>query len=176
MRKFLIFLLLCVFTQVYAAELFGVNLSGATRDQLRVAVKNAGLKLIQEAGSDGFYDIYKGDSVLYKANHLYLGFVKKDKKFAFAEYEFNGLKHPAMLKRLKSKYGPASLGHGEFITDQSYSWISEGIFIKFYQDWDAYKMRLTYSKPEALQLLRNEQKKFQINTNQLQAGYMEQAY
>ena len=176
MKLILLLLLCCVYPQGYAAELFGVALTGATQGKLRDAVKKAGIKLVQQSGKDTFYDVYKGDSVLHKADHLYLGFVKKDKKFAFAEYEFSGLKQPVLLNKLNKKYGLANLVKGKFITDSSYSWVSKGIQITLYQDWRAYKTRLIYFNPTALMQLRSEQKLFDIPSNQQVAVYLEKAY
>ena len=176
MKPILLLLLCSVYPHAYAAELFGVALTGATQDKLRVAVKKAGVKLVQQSGKDSFYDVYKGDSVLHKADSLYLGFVKKDKKFAFAEYEFSGLKQPVLLNKLNKKYGLASSTKGKFITDSSYSWVSKGIKITLYQDWEDYKTRLIYFNADALRQLRSEQKLFDITSNQQVAVYLEQAY
>ncbi len=177
MKYFSLSLLLClILFPVYGAELFGVDLKNATRDKLRKAVNSSGLKLVQKAGSDAFYDIYKGASVLHKANYFFLGFTKKNNQFAFAEYEFNGLRHPLMLQKLINKYGAAQISKGKFITDQKYSWFSEGTTISFYQDWPAYKTRLVYYNPELLTQLRTENNQyvnaFKVNT----AVYLEQAY
>ncbi|MCP4076259.1 MAG: hypothetical protein GY744_08740 [Gammaproteobacteria bacterium] len=166
----------CTYTPAFAVELFGVDLNGTTRDELRLAIENAGVKLVQYAGKGTFYDVYKGDTVLHKANQLYLGFVKKDKKFAFAEYEFSGFKHPVLLNKLNKKYGKASPIKGKFISDQSYSWVSKGIQITFYQDWNSYKTRLTYFNPETLKQLRNEQKLFSGVLKKQMAIYLEQGY
>jgi len=176
MKPFVLILLISFFSHANAAELFGVNLANASRDELRIAVKNSGVKLVQEAGIDAFYDIYKGGAVLHKAKHLYLGFVKKDKKFAFAEYEFIGLQQPGMLRKLNKKYGPAQRSKGKFMSDQSYSWLSNGIKITFYQDWPAHKMRLTYVNPEALKQLKRERQQFNINSSVKNATYLEHAY
>ena len=176
MKPFLPILLLTAITSVNAAELFGVNLTNATRDELRLAVKKAGVKLIQEAGAGAFYDTYKGSSVLHRADHLYLGFVKKDNKFAFAEYEFNGREQPVMLTKLNKKYGAAQIAKGKFMSDKSYSWFSKGIEITFYQDWQAYKMRLIYANPEALIQLKKEQHEFKSALMQQNKNYLEQAY
>jgi len=176
MKLFLLLFLCCIYTPAYAAELFGVNLNGATRDELRLAVENAGVKLIQYAGQGSFYDVYQGKAVLYKAKQLYLGFVKKDKRFAFAEYEFSGLKHPILLNKLNEKYGLAKLVKGKFLTDRSYSWVSKGTQITLSPDWKAYKTRLIYSDPAALKELRNEQKLFKIALGRQYAVYLDQAY
>ena len=176
MKLFFLIFLLSYLTQAGGAELFGVNLSTTSRDELRVAVKNAGVKLVQEAGIDAFYDIYKGGGILHKAKHLYLGFVKKDNKFAFAEYEFIGLHQPGMLRKLNKKYGNAKRLKGSFMSDQSYSWLSNGIEITLYQDWPAHKMRLSYVNPEALKQLRVEQKMFKIAVKNQNANYLDYAY
>lgn len=175
--KYLLFVLLtwAVFP-AYSAQLFGVNLSTATRDELRIAVKNAGVKVVQEAGIDAFFDIYEGDSVLHKAKYLYLGFVKKNQKFAFAEYEFNGLKQPVMLQKLTAKYGKTKPMQGKYFSDVSHSWLSDGIKITLYQDWKGYKTRLTYIDPAALNQLKEEKNQYQLATKQANVNYLEMAY
>ncbi len=153
-----------------------MGLNGATRDELRLAIENAGVKLIRHAGKGTFYDIYQGNAVLHKADQLYLGYVKRDKKFAFAEYEFSGLKHPFLLIKLNKKYGLAKPVKGEFISDRSYSWVSKGTQITLSPDWKSYKTRLIYSNPAALKELRNEQKLYKVTSNQQFAIYLDQAY
>ena len=87
-----------------AVDLFGVRLLNSSRDQLRTAVKNAGTTLISEAGEATFFDVYDSQAVLPGSQQLYLGFVKKDKRFAFAEYSFQGLQQPQMVQKLTNKF------------------------------------------------------------------------
>lgn len=176
MKYLILFVSLCISHTVNAAELYGLSLTSATRDEFRIAVKNAGVKLVQEAGVDAFYDIYEGSSVLHGASNLYIGFVKKNNKFAFAEYEFEGLTQPVLLKKLNIKYGKAKLEKGKFITDFSYSWNSNGIKISLYQDWVAYKMRLIYQNSDELAQLKAEQQQFITASKQQNTFYNEKAY
>ena len=161
--KFLILLpLICFALSAHAVQLFGVDLQNANQQQLRTAVKNAGVKLISEAGDEDFFDVYDSTSVLAGSTHLYLGFVKKDKQFAFAEYAFSGLKQPFMVQKLEQKYGKAQVSTGRFQSDRRFSWQSNGISITLYTDWANYQTRLVYFKPDALTLLRQEQQQFKI--------------
>ncbi len=176
MKLFTLFVLFFCYTSSYGAQLFGVNLADATRDELRSAINNAGVKLVQAAGSDAFYDIYLGDSLLHRANHLYLGFVKRDKRFAFAEYDFDGLKQSVLYKKLMEKYGKPVKIKGKFFTDESYNWISEGVKISLVKDWSSYKTRLIYFKPEALNELKKEMQQFQVQLNRGNAVFLDQAY
>lgn len=159
-----------------AAELFGVALLDAERNQLRLAVKSAGVKLLREAGDDAFFDVYQSDGVMVDSNHLYLGFVKKDNRFAFAEYEFNGLQQPEMLSRLTARYGKPIKSAGKFLTDQSYRWQSNGITIALYADWKAYKTRLLYFNPTTLRVLQDEQEAYVTEQDQRQKRYLPQGY
>ena len=108
--------------------------------------------------------------------HLYLGFVKQDQSFAFAEYSFNGLRQPVLLQRLNAKYGKATIKQGEFMSDQSYIWQSDQITISLSYDWQNYQTRLTYSRPDKLELLRQEQAEYRRQLALQGDDYLEQAY
>ncbi len=159
-----------------ALDLFGLDLAAARRDQMRAEVKKTGAKLVSEAGKDAFYDIYEGDSLLHNAQRLYLGFVKKDQRFAFIEYEFNGLRQPTMLARLTTRYGKPQSQPGRYLTDTRYQWRVDGVQISLYQDWPAYKTRLSYIQPQALQQLRAEQQTYARNQRKQRLVYNEKAY
>lgn len=130
-----------------ALELFGVQLESTVRDQLREAAKNAGLVLIREGGEESWFDLYDSSEALAGSRRLYLGFVKKDQRFAFAEYEFPGLQHKRILQNLKRKYGPAEVQGGRFVSDHRYRWILDGIRIELSSDWQNYRTRLIYTNP-----------------------------
>ena len=176
MKSILITFLLCCSFSVYAVSLYGVELQTAKRDQLRSAVKNAGLKLQKEAGKDGFFDQYKSDSAISVSSSLYLGFVKKTQDFAFAEYEFKGLKQPAMMLHLQQKYGKPVQVKAKFVSDKRYSWSQGGITIHLYQDWAAYRTRLSYINGAALNVLHNERRTLQTQKNIKKILISEQSY
>jgi hypothetical protein len=176
MIRFLLLLLILPALPVQAIELFGVDLSVATRDELRIAVKQSGAKLLSEAGKDAFYDVYAGGALLQNAQRFYLGFVKKDQRFAFIEYEFSGLQQPAMLSRLIQKYGQPQKRAGKFISDFNYSWQVDGVQIQFYQDWPNYRTRLSYIRKETLQQLRLEQAQFELEQRKQRLVFNEKAY
>lgn len=164
MDKTWLLLLILIAPQLQAASLFGLDLRQATREQMRVAVKNTGAQLITQSVGDGLYDIYASAKLIPDSHRLYLGFVKKDDHVAFVEYEFIGLNQPQLLQRLSSKYGKPSLTPAQFHSDKSYQWLSEGVQIVLYQDWSAYRTRLLYFIPENLALIRQEYR--QLNTIQ----------
>lgn len=130
-----------------ALELFGVDLEATNRDELRDAAKRAGVILIREGSSDIWFDAYDSSAVLAGSNQLYLGFVKADLRFAFAEYEFKGIHLKRLLRNLEGKYGRASTRRGRFLSDNSYSWQSDGIEIRLSSNWHSYRTRLTYIDP-----------------------------
>ena len=170
-------LLWLVFAQpLQALELFGKDLSATTRDEFRVAVKQSGAKLLSEAGKDAFFDVYEGGALLHNATRLYLGFVKQNNRFAFVEYEFTGLQQPAMLVRLKQKYGEPDKQAATFISDFRYRWQVDGIQIELYQDWSNYKTRLSYTHKPALQQLRAEQQQFLLSKRQQLLVFNEKAF
>ncbi len=144
-----------------AVELFGIDLATARRDALRQAVRQAGAELLREAGEGEFFDAYRSDALLAESRRLYLGFVKADGTFAFAEYEFPRLRSPRLLRKLTQRYGPPERIEGRFLTDQAYRWRQPPLEITLRQDWPAHALRLTYARPDRLQQLRAEQAEWQ---------------
>ena len=133
-----------------ALELFGVSLESSNRDELREAAKQAGLTLIREGGEDNWFDLYDSSTVLPGSSRFYLGFVKQNQGFAFAEYEFHGLNTGRMLGDLVRKYGAAEVREGRFVSDRSFHWQRDGIRIDLVSDWHLYKTRLIYTHPANL--------------------------
>lgn len=176
MKRYLFIFLLVFVLPAKAVDLFGVKLQDASRDQLRNAVINSGISLISEAGDDVFYDVYNSNQVLHNSSRLYLGFVKKDGKFAFAEYEFNGLQQQEMLQKLNAKYGKARKSNGKYLTDAAWSWQINSITITLQTDWQAYKTRLNYQNPAALKQLKQERLAFQSGVKRQQSIFPEHAY
>ncbi len=147
----------CVWTpSATALELFGVVLESTNRDELREAAKNAGLELIREGGEDNWFDIYDSRTVLAGSVHFYLGFVKQDQRFAFAEYEFSGFRSQSLLPRLKRKYGDPVVEGGRYVSDATYRWRRDGIEIELSSDWSNYKTRLIYVNPVNMAALQAE--------------------
>ena len=155
MRLFLLPLLLLALP-ASAVELFGVDLASAQRDTLRQAVRQAGAELISEAGDNDFFDAYRSDTLLADSRRLYLGFVKADGAFAFAEYEFPQLRNPRMLRKLTERYGPPERISGKFLTDTEYRWRQPPVEITLRQDWPAHALRLIYARPDQLARLQAE--------------------
>lgn len=147
-RLSLVFLLLALTGPAAALELFGVTLESTTRDELRNAAGEAGLVLQREGGDDNWFDVYDSSAVLNGSIRFYLGFVKQDQRFAFAEYEFRGLDSKRLVRNLTLKYGKAEVRGGRYISDRSYRWQRDGIEIELSSDWQNYKTRLIYLVPE----------------------------
>ncbi|MFV2033292.1 MAG: hypothetical protein ACC663_12420 [Gammaproteobacteria bacterium] len=157
MRKVILLLILSFNgSSAIALELYGVDLGKSQQGELRSATENAGLKLIQQGGEDQWFDSYDSSDVLPLSRRLYLGFVKQDKRFAFAEYEFAGFDYRQILRNLKQKYGPPKLINGKYISDRKYRWIKDGIEISLQIDWRNYRTRLSYIEPAAFAALRKE--------------------
>ena len=138
---------------VAALELFGVTLESTTRDALRQAAGEAGLELLREGGEDNWFDAYDSSAVLDGSTRFYLGFVKRDQRFAFAEYEFRGLNQKQLVRNLTAKYGEAEVHEGRFVSDRSYRWQRDGVRIELSSDWQNYKTRLLYVIPENMAAL-----------------------
>ena len=158
MRQMIIPLILLVASSNLAAmELFGLELLGSSQKQLRAAAKKTGVVLIRDSSESLWFDSYDSSIVLAGSSHLYLGFVRQDQRFAFAEYEFVGFKHEKMLAGLNRKYGSGKMIRGKFISDNEYLWQLDGIKKTFKSDWKNYTTRLSYVSPEALKQLKIEQ-------------------
>ncbi|MFT5504202.1 MAG: hypothetical protein ACI8XC_001917 [Gammaproteobacteria bacterium] len=145
---------------VSAISLFGIDLAEATTDNLRDAAKLAGVVLIREGGQGNWFDSYDSSAVFPGSTFLYLGFLKQDKRLAFAEYEFTGRPQPGTLKLLNLKYGQPQVKSGKFLSDREYQWEIDTVEIKYYFDWHRYKTRLTYINPGAIEKVQKEQRKF----------------
>ena len=139
-----------------ALELFGVELESTDRGALRAAVKAAGVELIREGGDETWFDVYDSAAVLPGSRRLYLGFVKADARFAFAEYEFAGLDAKPVLAALRRKYGPPETRKGRYLSDRSYRWQRGGVEIELVADWHNYRVLLSYVVPDNLAALRAE--------------------
>ncbi len=155
---------------VAALELFGVALESTNRDELREAAKNAGLVLIREGGEENWFDIYDSKAVFAGSHHFYLGFVKEDRRFAFAEYAFRGVDTNSLVRKLSRKYGAPQVESGRFFSDQRYRWQRDGIKIELASDWRRYRTRLSYINPPNMaallaerNALRAEQDKQQVS-------------
>ncbi len=146
-------LLVALAPRAGALELFGVELETSARDQLRDAARNAGLVLIREGGEDNWFDLYDSSAVLAGSVRFYLGFVKQDQRFAFAEYEFIGLQQKRLLQNLTRKYGPPEVEGGRFVSDRRYRWRRDGIDIELGSDWHNYRTRLIYTEPRNMAAL-----------------------
>jgi hypothetical protein len=147
----------------WAVSLFGINLAEATTDNLRNAAKLAGVVLIREGGQDNWFDSYDSSVVFPGSTFLYLGFIKKDKRLAFAEYEFSGRPQSRTLMLLSLKYGQPQVKSGKFLSDHKYQWNIDTVEINYYFDWHRNKTRLTYINPGAIEIVRKEQLEFKIN-------------
>ena len=156
MIKFALFLLAFFISPVFALSLFGQDLQQISRDDMRSAIKKNGAILIKEAGSDGFFDEYKSQNLLPGSSRLYVGYEKQDNKLAFVEYAFDGLSHPHLMPMLAEKYGKPQKIRARYQSDVQYKWQVEGVQILLYQDWSSYKVRLVYSLPQNLSMLRHE--------------------
>ena len=161
---------------LHAAELFGVVLQDAKRDQLRNALKNSGVELIREGGEGIFFDVYDSQQAMAGSQQLYLGFVKQDQTFAFAEYAFKGRKQSLLLQKLIARYGEPQQKPGKFLSDHAYFWQSGPITIELYNDWHNYQTRLTYFAADKLDQLRREQSDYRKQLSLQNVDFADQAY
>ncbi len=117
--------------------------------------------MIRKSGKTTWFDIYDSHTVLPGSSRLYLGYVKQDRRFAFAEYEFIGYKSSQILAKLSLKYGEPTTVPGKYLSDTRYRWQESGIDIELRYDWRLYRSRLSYINSAALVDLKQEQAKSQ---------------
>ncbi len=98
-------------------ELFGVTLKGATRDQLRQAFKQNGLRVTREDNSY-WVDTYNAEGVLDGASQFQAGYVAASGKFAYAQYTFSGFMDTQLVGKVinmvSTKYGRPSSQQGNY--------------------------------------------------------------
>ncbi len=95
-------------------ELFGARLHGATRDQLRLALRKQGLRVIDE-DKGKWFDSYDAKTALDGASQLDIGYVNAD-TFAVAEYTLPSFMDTQQVERvidmIATKYGRPSSVRG----------------------------------------------------------------
>lgn len=98
-------------------ELFGTSLKSATRDQLRQAFKQNGLKATRE-DNNYWVDTYNAQGVLDGASTFQAGYVAATGKFAFTEYTFSGFMDTQLVGKVinmvQTKYGRPSSQSGNY--------------------------------------------------------------
>jgi len=144
--------------------LFGIQLKSASHDDLSAAAKRAGVSLIREGGETKWFDVYDSQAVLSGSSRLYLGYVKQGRRFAFAEYEFIGIKQSNILAKLTRKYGKPQILAGKYLSDKRFHWQQNGIEITLTTDWPNFRTHLSYVEPEALTILEQEQLQADLET------------
>jgi hypothetical protein len=142
-------------------ELFGVPLKGATRNQLREALKRHGMRATRE--DDRYWlDFYDATDVLEGASEFCAGYVSATGRFDFAQYEFPAFMDTRMVERVvkmvSTKYGaPPSIkgryGLGEVLA----SWNLEGgMEIEVSRGWPDTTTYLTFIDTAADAEMRSE--------------------
>ncbi|MCP4494171.1 MAG: hypothetical protein GY820_43735 [Gammaproteobacteria bacterium] len=124
--------------------------------------------MIRKGGETKWFDVYDSRKVLPGSSRLYLGYVKQDRRFAFAEYEFIGLKSSQILDKLSQKYGKPAIVPGKYLSDKRYRWQKTGINIELSDNWRLYRCRLSYVNSLALVDLKQEQKNFRQKRSRVQ--------
>jgi hypothetical protein len=121
-------------------ELFGVALKGATRDHLRQAFKDNGLRAIRE--EDGYWvDLYDAQGVLEGASDFKTGYLAASGTFAFAEYTFPGFMDTQLVAKVidlvATKYGAPSSQSGNYgLGNVTARWnLGQGMAIDVSRGW-----------------------------------------
>jgi len=123
-----------------ALELFGVPLKGATRDQLREAFKQNGLRATREE-NNYWADTYNAQGVLDGASDFQAGYVAATGKFAYARYTFPGFMNTQLVGKVinmvVTKYGRPSSENGSYgLGEVTAKWnMGQGMQVEVSRGW-----------------------------------------
>lgn len=135
-------------------EIFGVALKGATRDQMRQAVKKNGLVPVREHNS-AWVDLYKAEGVLEGATEFQAGYVMATGKFAYAEYKFPAFVDTKQVGKVvdmvTAKYGKPAAQQGDYsVGEVTAKWnVGHGMQVVVYRGWPDTTTYLRYVDPSA---------------------------
>jgi len=143
-------------------KLFGVEIKCATRDVLRIAVKQAGA-IIKHKDSGYFADTYHSEKLLKNSDSLILLYTDESpNRFAQAKYTFNSHLDAHQVVEVKemvvSQYGvpdnaTGNLSLGEVI----YKWyLSDGIELTVSRGWPDTTTFLVYTYPTHYRIYEDE--------------------
>jgi hypothetical protein len=142
-------------------ELFGVSLKGASRDQLRQAFKQNGMRVIRE-DKKYWVDIYDATGVLEGASQFQVGYVAASDKFAYAQYTFRGFMDTQLVGKVvnmvSTKYGRPSSQNGNYgLGEVSAKWnLGQGMQIEVSRGWPDTTTYLTYKDTSAYNQMQSE--------------------
>lgn len=130
-------------------ELFGTQLQGATRSELRTTLQKAGLQVVRE---DNRYwvDEYNASSVLDGASIFHVGYVAETGIFAYAEYTFKAFMDKGLVTKVanmvSTKYGaPNNKSGNPQLGNVSYKWnFPSGMSVEVSRGWPDTTTYLTY--------------------------------
>jgi hypothetical protein len=139
-------------------SLFGINPNGATRSEIRQALKRAGVTVIRE-DNNYWYDIYDTSSIIDGTSKMLIGY-RSSGIFAEFQYVFPSHANPKTFKevyeKLAAKYGksPFYLPHkessyntcaGDFeLGEARCEWYVNGIVVELKRGWPDTTVNLSY--------------------------------
>jgi len=170
----------------HAPKLFGVPLVGAQRDELRTALKKAGVRALREKYSY-WADKYIPSVALNGADVLYVEYSQESDRngsgstdyFAKAQYRFPSSMDLGQVARIRdmvaSKYGVPDQSSGNLnLGNASFTWHKDGVDIKVWRGWPDTTTYLEYIVPKVNKAMeeeiavndrREKQKKFKAQSN-----------
>jgi len=170
----------------HALKLFGVPLVGAQRNELRTALKKAGVRALREKYSY-WADQYDPSGILNGADNLYVEYSQESDAngwgstdyFAVAQYRFPSSMDSGQVTRIRdmvaSKYGSPNQSSGNpNLGKASFTWHEDGVDIWVYRRWPDTTTYLEYIVPEINKAMnaeiaannrRTQQKKFKAQSN-----------
>lgn len=142
-------------------ELFGTPLKGASRDQLRTAIKAVGLQ--PEREDDRYWiDKYDVNGALEGATKMLAAYVGATRKFAYVEYtlpsRMDTKQIGRIVKMVSTKYGRPSSQSGNFdLGDVSVKWnLGQGIQLEVLRGWPDTTTYMRYSDSANYKQMRAE--------------------
>lgn len=142
-------------------ELFGLPLKGASREQLRQALKQNGMRAKREE-NNYWIDLYDPKGVLDGATRFSVGYVSRTGQFAFAEYSFEAFMDTGLVEKVinlvASKYGrPTSLKGNYGLGSVNAKWImGQGMQIEVSRGWPDTTTFMRFIDSNAYQQMQSE--------------------
>jgi len=148
--------------QTATTNLFSVSIACTNRKELDQQIQSQNIHPIEEK-KDEWSDTYYTGAVIKGSSELTVSYTLES-QFVSAQYTFVGRDNPTLITQVKKlltqKYGEPTLAKGN--TDNgkaSFTWfLDDGIELTTHRDWPDTTTFVTYSLPEHIAILEQEQK------------------
>ena len=155
-----LFLPLRALAQQKSLEMPGVQLNGASREQIRQALRKQGVKALREDLAYWF-DTYSAQGLLEGADELAMGYLTSG-RFAVATYTLPSFMDVQQASRVaemvSSKYGRPTAVRGNYgIGPATATWsLGSSARVEVFREWPNTTTYLRLSDPAAMEQMRSE--------------------